>query len=104
MDWDFAGRDGVLDRPRGLALRLHRRGDVGERHPDGQANLLVRSSALMNGTEVKRLHFFSIISSLLCKYIALKEEEKKNLLKTLLFCISADSGEIFVISTICVLY
>ena len=58
MDWDFAGWDGVLDRPRGPALWLYRRGDVRERHSDGQANLLVRSSAVRNGTGVKQLYFF----------------------------------------------
>lgn len=58
MDWDSAGWDGVLDRPRGPALWLHRRGDVRERHSDGQADLLVRSSAVRNGTEVKQLYSF----------------------------------------------
>lgn len=41
MDRYLAGRDGVLGRPRGAALRLHRRGAVRQRHPDRQAGLLV---------------------------------------------------------------
>lgn len=46
VDWDFAGWDGVLHRPRGPALWLHRRGDVCKCHPDGQTDLLVRSALL----------------------------------------------------------
>lgn len=46
MDWDFAGRDGVLHRPWHPALRLHRRGDVCKCHPDSQTDLLVRSALL----------------------------------------------------------
>ncbi|XP_054564314.1 actin filament-associated protein 1 isoform X2 [Eptesicus fuscus] len=43
VDRGPAGGDGVLHRPRRAALRLHRRGDVGQHHPDGQADLLLKS-------------------------------------------------------------
>lgn len=46
MDWNFAGRNGVLDRPWSSALRLHRRGNDGQRHPGCQTDLLVRGTQL----------------------------------------------------------
>lgn len=41
MDWNSAGRNGVFNRPWSSALRLHRRGNDGQRHPGCQADLLV---------------------------------------------------------------
>lgn len=43
MDWNFAGRNRVFNRPWSSALRLHWRGNDGKRHPGCKTNLLVRA-------------------------------------------------------------
>lgn len=46
MDRNFAGRNGVFNRPWSSALRLHWRGNDGKRHPGCKTDLLVRGVQL----------------------------------------------------------